>query len=235
MLRPLFCLIALASLAHAGDWPSFRGTYASGVADEQDLPLTWDAKTGEGIRWKTAIAGLGHASPIISGHQIFISTAVSGTGKASFKPGLYGSGDASPDTSEHTWRLVSLDKTTGEILWDQEVTRGKPIDKRHIKATHANATPATDGKHVVAFFGSQGLFGYTMDGEQIWQRDLGRLNTGAYDLPEYEWGSASSPVIHQGRVIVQCDTQGDSFLLALDVANGETLWKIDRDELPSWG
>ena len=232
---PLFIFLSTGLFADPGDWPGFRGPYAVGFADQQDLPLEWNVKTGKGIAWRVEIPGLGHSSPIIHGDKLFVTTAVSSTGKASFKPGLYGSGDAAPDTSRHTWRLICLDIASGKIIWNEPVTSGRPKDKRHIKATHANATPATDGKYVIAFFGSEGLFAYSVDGKARWKRDLGRLNVGAYDLPSYEWGSASSPVIHRGRVIVQCDTQRDSFLLALDLKTGKTIWKVDREELPSWG
>ena len=110
-----------------------------------------------------------------------------------------------------------------------------PKEKRHIKATYANATPSTDGRYVVAFFGSQGLYAFTMDGHPAWQKDLGVLDTGAYDLPEYEWGTASSPIIYKDLVIVQCDTQDESFLMAADIKTGKTVWKTVRKELPSWG
>jgi outer membrane protein assembly factor BamB len=104
-----------------------------------------------------------------------------------------------------------------------------------MKATYANSTPATDGKVAIAFFGSQGLYAYDMAGKLLWKRDLGRLNVGAYDLPEYEWGTASSPIVYDGKVIVQCDQQKGSFLEAFDRDTGRTLWRTERDELPSWG
>ncbi len=112
---------------------------------------------------------------------------------------------------------------------------GVPKEKRHIKATYANATPVTDGRYVVAFFGSQGLYAFDMNGKQVWKKDLGVLNAGAYDLPEYEWGTASSPIIYKDLVIVQCDTQNESFVMAADIKTGKTVWKTTRQELPSWG
>lgn len=221
--------------ASSGVWPSFRGRQASGVADGQNLPDKWDGASGENILWRTPVPGLAHSSPVVWGDKIFVTTSVSSDPQASFRPGLYGDGDASQDLSEQRWMLYALDKRTGRVLWERTAYRGAPADKRHIKSTYANATPATDGRVVVAWFGSQGVYAYDMQGRPLWKVSLGRLNLGAYDIPTYEWGPASSPVIWDGLVIIQCDTQDDSFLLALDAATGKTVWKTERDEIPSWG
>lgn len=218
-----------------GNWPSFRGPGAAGVLEGLNLPERWDAATGQGIRFKMEIPGLAHSSPVIWGDRLFLTTAVSSEGDASFKPGLYGSGEASRDRSEQDWRILCLDRKSGKSLWEKSATQGNPKDKRHIKSSYANSTPATDGEHVVALFGSEGLFCYTTKGELLWKKDLGRMDVGAYDLPSYEWGGASSPIIHDGKVIVQCDQQKGSFLIAVDLKTGQTVWKTPRDELPSWG
>ncbi|MEW5983295.1 MAG: PQQ-binding-like beta-propeller repeat protein [Acidobacteriota bacterium] len=219
----------------AGSWPSFRGPAASGVADGQHLPDSWDGAAGTNIRWKVPIPGLAHSSPIIWGNRIFVTTAISSRAGASFKPGLYGDGDASDDRSRHKWVVYAIDKRSGSVLWERVAFDGEPIDKRHIKSTYASATPATDGRLVVAWFGSQGVYAYDVDGQPLWKVDLGRMDLGAYDVPAFEWGPASSPIIWDGLVILQVDTQADSFILALDAATGKAVWRTDRDELPSWG
>lgn len=216
-------------------WPSFRGPQASGIAEAQNLPDRWDPKTGENILWRTPIPGLGHSSPVIWGNWIFVTTAVSSDANATFRPGLYGDGDASKDRSPQHWMIYAIDKRRGKVLWQRVAHQGVPVDKRHIKSTYANSTPATDGRIVVAWFGSQGVYAYDFQGHLLWKVDLGRLDLGAYDIPTYEWGPASSPIIWNNLVILQCDTQTDSFLLALDAATGQTVWKTDRQELPSWG
>jgi outer membrane protein assembly factor BamB len=218
-----------------GSWPSFRGPHASGVAEGQNLPDQWNGKTGENILWHTKIPGLAHSSPIVWGNRIYVTSAVSSDPKASFKPGLYGDGDASRDLTQHRWMLYALDKQSGKIVWEKVAFEGQPREKRHIKATYANSTPATDGRIVVAWFGSQGLYTYDVNGRLLWKVDLGRLDAGAYDIPTYEWGTASSPIIWKDLVILQCDTQTDSFILAFNAKTGETVWKTDRDEIPSWG
>lgn len=217
------------------NWPSFRGKNASGVAEDQNLPDKWDGKTGENILWRTPIPGLGHSSPIVWGQHIFVTSAISSDPHATFKPGLYGDGDASQDRSPQKWSLFALDKKNGKILWERVAYEGVPREKRHMKSTYASSTPVTDGRIVVAWFGSQGVYAYDFNGRLLWKVDLGRLNLGAYDIPTYEWGTASSPIIWNNLVILQCDTQDDSFLMALDVETGKQVWKTEREELPSWG
>ena len=118
------------------------------------------AKDYDKRTFKVKIPGLAHSSPIVWGKpaQLFLTTAVSREAGASFKPGLYGSGEASKDRTVHEWLIMCYDKRTGKLLWKKTATKGRPKDKRHVKATYANSTPATDGKHVLASFGSEGLF-----------------------------------------------------------------------------
>jgi outer membrane protein assembly factor BamB len=218
-----------------GQWPSFRGLSASGVADGQRLPDRWDGTTRQNILWRTPIPGLAHSSPIVWGDSVFVTSAISSRKDATFKPGLYGDGDASDDRSVHKWVIYAIDKRTGRVRWERVAREGAPRNKRHIKSTYASATPVTDGRIVVAWFGSEGVHAFDVNGTPLWHVDLGRVDMGAYDIPTYEWGPASSPIIWNGLVILQCDTQADSFVLALDVETGETVWKTTRDELPSWG
>ena len=218
-----------------GSWASFRGPQAAGVADGQRLPDRWDAAKGENVLWRTTIPGLAHSSPIVWGDTVFVTSAISSRQNATFKPGLYGDGDASDDRSIHKWMVYAVNKRTGRIQWERVAHQGPPRNKRHIKSTYASATPATDGRIVVAWFGSEGVYAFDVNGQPLWSVDIGRVDMGAYDIPTYEWGPASSPIIWNGLVILQCDTQTDSFILALDAESGETVWKTSRDEIPSWG
>lgn len=226
---------AQAHVSQKDHWSSFRGDRAAGVAEGQGLPEKWDGSKGVNIKWKTQIPGLAHSSPIVWGDLVFLTTAISSRGGDRFRPGLYGDGTAAGDRSSHQWKLYAIDKNTGKTLWEQTAYEGEPREKRHMKASYANSTPATDGRYVVAFFGSQGLYAYDVKGRLAWKKDLGVLNAGAYDAPDYEWGTASSPIIYKDLVIVQCDTQTGSFLLATNIKNGNTVWKVNREELPSWG
>lgn len=235
MLFQVFVSAVSGQVANKDRWSSFRGERASGVADGHNLPERWDGQKGVNVKWKAMIPGLAHSSPIVWGNRVFVTTAVSSRGGDTFRHGLYGDGDASEDRSPQQWKVYALDRSSGKVLWEKTAYEGVPREKRHIKASYANSTPVTDGRYVVAFFGSQGLYAFDMQGRLAWKKDLGVLNAGAYDAPDYEWGTASSAIIYKNLVIVQCDTQGESFLIAADIKTGKTVWKTAREELPSWG
>jgi outer membrane protein assembly factor BamB len=235
-----FFLIGIFSLAATGaqaqNWPSFRGPNATGVAEGKPMPTRWDAARGENILWKVAIPGLSVSSPIVWGNRIFVVTAVSSDAKnETFRHGLYGDVEPHADLSRHAWKVYALDKLTGKIVWERVSHEGVPKTKRHPKSSQASSTPATDGEYVVAFFGSEGLFTYDWEGNLLWKKELGNLNAGWFYDPDYEWGSASSPIIYRNMVMVQCDIQQGSFVAAFDVKTGKQIWRTERDELPSWG
>lgn len=218
----------------ANDWPQFRGPNAAGVADGQNLPDSWDVAAGTNIRWKTAIPGLGHASPIVTGDRVFVVTAVSAAENSELRVGLYGDIASVPTEPSHAWQLFCLAADTGQEIWKQTIVERVPQIKRHTKATHANSTPATNGTHVVVFLGSEGLFCYDLDGNLLWDKDLGVLDSGYYLTPDAQWGFGSSPIIFENMVIVQCDVQKDSFVAAFDVASGHELWRTPREDVPTW-
>jgi outer membrane protein assembly factor BamB len=136
--------------------------------------------------------------------------------------------------ARHAWRLYCLDRSSGRVLWERTAYEGVPKVKRHSKASQASASAVTDGRHVVAMMGSEGLYAFDVDGTPLWTRDLGRLDVGYVDDPREEWSPASSPVIHDGLVIVQNDRHADSYVVALDVRTGQERWRVGRDEMPSW-
>ncbi|MCP4179156.1 MAG: PQQ-binding-like beta-propeller repeat protein [bacterium] len=215
-------------------WPGFRGYRASGILDNADLPVKWNIDNSENIKWKTLIPGLGHSCPAIWGDYLFVTTAVNGNAEEYLKIGLYGNIDAVEDTTAHKYKLYCLDKKTGKIIWVRLAHEGVPKTKRHTKGSHANSTPALDGKYVIAFFGSEGLYCYNMKGKLVWKKDLGLLNSGPYTDPDVEWGYAASPIIYEGKVIVQCDIIGESFLAVFDVENGNEIWRVKRDDVSTW-
>lgn len=239
-LLVVFILIASMSLMAAQEknnetnWPSFRGLNARGFSDGRPTPVTWNIESKKNIEWKTAIPGLAHSSPIIWGNRIFITTAVSENENPVLDTELKGNINPVEGETSHQWKVYCLDKKTGKILWEKTAHEGVPKIKRHPMATHANSTAATDGKYVVAFFGSEGLYCYTMDGKLVWKKDFGILESAFFSVPTAQWGFASSPVIHDGVVVVQCDALNTAFLAALDIKSGKELWRTPREDYPTW-
>ena len=184
-------------------WPSFRGRNAAGIADGQGAPTTWNAESGDGVLWKERIPGIALASPVIWGERVFLASAVSREADRTFRTGLYGDVDSVEDDSLHRWIVQARDLRTGELIWQRTASEGRPKVKRHMKSSHANPTPVTDGERVVVSFGSEGLFCYDWDGQLLWRRDLGVLSSGWFYDHTFEWGFSSSPILYQGRVIVQ--------------------------------
>ncbi len=219
----------------AANWPQFRGTGASGVADGQLPPTGWDAGQGVNVRWKVPVPGLAHSCPVVWGDKVFLTTAVSGDPKAEYRPGSYGDVDSVNDRTEHAWLVLCLDKWTGKLLWERTACKGVPKVKRHLKGSQANPTPATDGTHVVALFASEGMYCYDAEGNLVWKSDLGVLSSGWFYDKDYEWGFGSSPVLYRCKVIVQCDVGKDSFISAFDLRDGKQVWRTPREEVPSWG
>ena len=222
--------------AEAQNWPSFRGARAAGVAEGHAAPTKWNAEKGENILWKVPIPGLSVASPIVWRDRVFVVTAVSSDPQnETFRHGLYGDVEPHADTSRHAWKVYALDTKTGKVIWERVAHEGVPKTKRHPKSSQASSTPVTDGRHIVALFGSEGLYTYDWNGKLLWKKDLGLLNAGWFYDPDYEWGTASSPIIYKDMVIVQCDIQQNSFVAAFDLKDGKQIWRTNRDEIPSWG
>ena len=233
-LVALALCIASAPAAYSQNWPSFRGQNGAGVSDAHALPATWDTEKSINVLWKTPIPGLGHSSPVVWGDRVFVTTAVSSAANSQFVHGLTDTPASADDTSKQSFRVYCLDKNTGRVIWEKAIYEGVPKTKRHVKASYANPTPATDGKKLVVSFGSEGLYCFDFDGKLLWKQDLGVLDGGWSSGPDFHWGFGSSPVIYKHLVIVQCDTQKPSFIAAFNLADGKRVGHTARDEDSSW-
>jgi len=211
------------------NWPSFRGHNGNGEEAGFAAPVKWDAP-----KWKTPVPGLAHSSPVIWGNRVFVTTAVTAKGDESLKVGLYGSIQPVEEQGEYAWQVICLDKKDGRVLCKQTAREGIPRIKRHPKASHANSTPATDGKHVAAFFGAEGLHCYDMEGNLSWRKDFANIDSGYFMVPSAQWGFGNSPILHDGRVIIQCDVQTNSFIAAYDATDGKEIWRTARTDVPTW-
>ena len=215
-------------------WPQWRGPSGQGISEEKNLPTTWSAT--KNIKWKTPIAGRGHSSPIVWGNKIFLTTAIEGPLVPGAKAVKHMDGDKEyihPDSvgadHKHSFKVICISRETGKILWEQTAFEGTPYDDRHRKSSFASSTPATDGKYVYAFFGSEGLYAYDMNGKLAWKADLGKLATAGM-------GTGTSPILYDNLVIVQCDEENGagSFIAGINKKTGKEVWRTPRKVQVSW-
>lgn len=231
----LLVLTTITFRVGAANWPQWRGPGGSGVSTEKNLPTEWSAT--KNIKWKTPIAGRGHSSPVVWGNKLFLTTAIEGEVVPGAKAVTHvmekGQVFLHPDSvgadRKHTFKVIALSADTGKILWERTAWEGTPYDNRHRKSSYAASTPATDGKFVFAFFGTEGLYAYDMNGKLAWKADLGKLGT-------VGMGTGTSPILFENLVIVQCDEElgGASFIVALDKKTGKEVWRVPRKVQVSW-
>ena len=227
-------LISLSGAVTAANWPGWRGPDGSGISHEKNLPAEWTPT--KNIKWKTPIAGRGHSSPIVWGNYIFVTTAIEGeivAGAKAVKHLSDGKEFLHPDSvgadHKHAFKVIAVDRNSGKVLWEATAWVGTPYDNRHRKSSYAASTPATDGKLVYAFFGTEGLYAYDFDGRLAWKADLGKLGT-------VGMGTGTSPILFENLVIVQCDEENgeSSFIVALDKKTGKEVWRMPRKVQVSW-
>jgi outer membrane protein assembly factor BamB len=222
----MLATLSVASALAADNWPQFRGV-AAGVSEGNNLPDTWS--TTRNVVWKIDVPGRGWSSPVVWGDKVFLTSVVTEGKFEDAKKGLYFGGERNkPSADVHHWTVFCFDFTTGKKLWDAEAHKGPPRSTVHIKNTYASETPVTDGERLYAYFGNVGLFCYDLDGKELWSQKWGSFKT------RYGWGTAASPVVHEGRVFIVNDNEEKSFLVALDARTGKQLWRVERDEKSNW-
>ena len=226
-------------------WPQFRGPSGAVILNDGKLPRSWSAN--DNVRWSVEVKGRGWSSPIAWNDTVFITSAISpGTFKAP-STGIFGNDyvaelmkqglsddevnkrviardiELTAESGEIRYMVYAFDAGSGRLKWEREAHKGAPFGGRHRKNTFASETPATDGERVYAYFGNVGLFAYTLDGTPLW--------TARFDpQPMYlDFGTAASPVVHDGRVFVVHDNEGESFVAAVDARTGKRLWRTERD------
>jgi outer membrane protein assembly factor BamB len=209
-------------------WPRFRGPNAGGVApDHAGLPTRWT--TTENVKWVANVPGWGWSSPIVWGGRVFVTSVVSEENNVRPSKGLYlGEGVREPAKGIHRWLVWCFDLNTGKQLWKQEAYAGQPRVPRHPKSTYASETPTTDGQRLYVLFGDLGLFCYDLNGQPMWSQTIEPKKT------FFDYGAASSPVVHDGQVIVVYDNLEGSWIAAFDARTGGQRWRTPRDETHSW-
>ncbi len=209
------------------EWRQWRGPLATGAAPHADPPITWSET--ENVQWKTGLPGLGHSTPIVTGDYVFVTSAEP-VGEAlpprySDAPGAH---DNSPVTHRHRFLLIAVDRRDGRVLWQKTLHEALPRDAGHFTASLASASPVTDGQRVFADFGSYGLYCMDLDGNVLWEKSLGRVDS------KHGHGEGASPALHDGTLVVNRDHEGNSFIVAFDAVTGNELWRQPRPEPTSW-
>ena len=242
LIRPaLFSLCVCACLAShteaqtfyessQNNWHQWRGPEANGVSRTATPPILWSES--KNIKWKIAIDGNGGSTPIIWDNKVFLLTAIN-TGKVD--PSLPKPEDQ-PDrvfgikfpNTYYQFAVLCLDRETGKEIWRRTATERVPHEGHHNDNNFASASPTTDGERLYCWFGSAGLYCYDLEGEKLWERDLGKAHMGA------SLGEGCSPVVHDGKIVVVRDHARQSSIVVLDAKSGKTLWKKARDEGNAW-
>jgi outer membrane protein assembly factor BamB len=224
----LCTLTCLPSAAKAENWSQWRGPTADGVAGSKARPpLKWDARTN--LAWAVDLPGEGSATPIIFGNQLFVLSAEQTSKKSS--AAVVNDERAKTIADEFFYRFVvtSFDRYSGKMRWQKIATEQVPHEGRHQTNTYAAGSPTTDGERLYVSFGSRGLFCYSLEGELIWQIDLGKMRT------RFGWGEALTPVLADDHLILNWDQEEGSFIIAVNKRTGQTVWKVDRPgEVTSW-
>lgn len=204
-LRILLAVLVV-SLSGA-DWREFRGPQGSSIAVDAKLPLKFSEK--ENIAWKTPLIGRGPSSPIVVNNRVFLTSSMG--------------------ARQEKLVVECIDALSGKSLWRrQSWATGRTLT--HPTSANAAPTPASDGQRVFAFYSSNDLICYDLDGNLQWYRGL------AHDYPKAgnDVGMSSSPIVVGKTVVVQIENFGESFAAGLDAETGETLWKVDRKAISNW-
>jgi outer membrane protein assembly factor BamB len=237
--------VALVSSEPSVAWPQFRGPSGAGILSDGKLPTSWDSK--QNVKWSVEVKGRGWSSPVAWNNTVFVTSAISPGAFKAPSTGIFGNDyvaelskqglsedevlkrvvsrdiELTSDTGEIRYMIYAFDANTGKLKWEREAHKGAPFGGRHRKNTYASETPTTDGERLYAYFGNVGLFAYSMDGKPLW-------NTRFDPQPMYlDFGTAASPVVHDGKVFVVHDNEGKSFVAAVDARTGKHLWRMERD------
>lgn len=226
MLVTVLCTPGMAEAPAHANAPAFLSARELPPDASATPPERWS--TQENVLWKTDLPGLGWSSPVVWNGRVYLTTCVNTGSTTPPRKGLYiedlDANKYPPDKNVHQWKVFCLDLATGRLLWEHVAHEGVPPKPHHLKNTLASESPVTDGQRLYAYFGNIGLYCYDLDGQVLWTRPFEVHET------QLGWGTAISPVVHDGRVYIVNDNEEQSYLLALDAATGKDVWRVQREE-----
>ena len=203
------------------------GPLRTGEAPAATPPLTWSES--ENLKWKTAIPGLGHSTPVVTEDSVFLTAAVPfGDMLPPRFSGAPGAHDNLPITRRHRFVAICIERATGRIKWNTTVQEALPHEGGHYTASLASASPLTDGEHFYAYFGSYGLYCLDRNGKVVWTYMPGKMHS------KHGHGEGSSPTMDGDTIALNWDHEGKSFVVALNKTTGKPRWKKEREEVTSW-
>jgi outer membrane protein assembly factor BamB len=195
--------------ARAEDWGHWRGPSGNGISSDAKPPIEFDAS--KNVQWKVEIPGVGSSSPVVWQERVFVTTAI-----------------PTKTRGEFDFQLICVDRATGKTLWNKSAVVAKPHEGTHETNGFASASPCTDGEVVIAFFGSRGIYAYTLEGALLWKKDFGDMQV------RNGFGEGASPTLYGDKVIVPWDHEGPSMLYALNKKTGDIVWQTSRQEPTCW-
>ncbi len=221
-------------LEGSDDWPTWRGPDGNSVSSGTP-PIQFGEE--DNLKWKAALPGKGLSTPIIVGGRVFVTTAVSAepeAGGSGSSRGSTGGGRGrgrgrSAPLSETDFLVIAFDRQDGSVVWEQIARTQVPHQGTHRDGSFASPSVVSDGERLFASFGSYGLYAYDLEGELLWELDLGDMNIAN------SFGEGSSPILWGDSLILAWDHDGDSFLVALDKKTGKEIWRTEREQGTNWG
>jgi outer membrane protein assembly factor BamB len=181
------------------------------------------------LKWKTAIPGKGHATPLVWEKNIIVLTAVPTNEKGD--TALMAKASRMPGNITdviNEFKVILINRETGKITWEKTVAREMPQEGTHNLGSWASNSPCTDGEFIYAYFGSRGIFCLDFEGNIRWQKDFGQIKK------VMSFGEGESPFLYKDRLFIQWDSEDESFMVALDKKTGNEAWRVKRDEKSSW-
>ncbi len=223
----LLALTAIGVASAQENWPQWRGPNQNGIISTQDLPTTWSDT--ENIVWKTSMPAWSGGTPVIWGDKIYLTSPT--TRESQLQPpdqqqqGRGRGQGGGRDPGGDTLLLLCLSKTDGSILWQRELDSGNQL---HRKQNDSSPSPVTDGAHVWVVTGTGAVTAFDMEGNKIWGRNL-QQDYGEFGL---NWGYASSPLLVDGKLIIQVlhgyRTDDPSYIVAFNALTGQPVWRQER-------
>jgi outer membrane protein assembly factor BamB len=209
------------------NWGQWRGPLATGYAPNADPPIEWSET--KNILWKTALPGLGHSSPIVWGDHLYLTTAIPNGDKLPVPEQPSGAHNNLDPFHKLEFTVLAINRKSGKITWQKIAHTTQPHQSTHESGTWASNSPVTDGEHVIASFGSAGVFCLkAANGELVWKKDLGDMEV------KHGHGEGSSPALHNNSLAINWDHEGESFVTVLDKRTGREIWRKERNEPTNW-